>query len=643
MTPYSRRFPEIGLRLHFVPRISRRRFIAAVESHASWASRLDKEQLRSEARKLGDEMRRAGFTDALAARCFALIREAADRTLGQRHFDVQLIGGWALLHGLVAEMETGEGKTLTATLAAGAAALAGLPVHVITVNDYLASRDAALMAPIYQAIGLTVGVIVHGLDSDARRAAYAADVTYCSNKEVAFDYLRDRVVLGRGANRIQLELERVYAAHPRLDRLLQRGLFFGIVDEADSVLIDDARTPLILSGARPNGSWEQQICQTALSLASEMSLGRDFSIEGRDRSVVILPAGLEKLSALAKRIGGVWQRRRWREELLRQALTARHLFMRDKHYLVRGGRVQIIDEYAGRIMPDRSWERGLHQMIEVKEGCSPTKGVDALARISCQRFFRRYRWLAGMTGTAREVKRELWRVYGLATLRVPTHRPSKRRRLPNRIFGSQEEKWTAVVERVAELHASGRPILVGTRSLKASETLSGLLAANNLAHELLNARQDAEEARIIAKAGQKGRITVATNMAGRGTDIQLDAEALRLGGLHVIATELHDARRIDRQLFGRCGRQGDPGTCEAIVSLEDELVQVYLNGFWQMVGRCLIHRLVPLFPTGRERVLTLIFRMAQRSAERLHRRMRHDVLKFEEQLDSTLAFSGASD
>jgi preprotein translocase subunit SecA len=289
------------------------------------------------------------------------------------------------------------------------------------------------------------------------------------------------------------------------------------------------------------------------------------------------------------------------------------------------------------MMPDRSWEHGLQQMIEAKEGCPVTQRVEPLAKISYQRFFRRYLWLAGMTGTAREVKEELWNVYGLATSRIPTNRPTKRQRWPDRIYATQDEKWNAVVKRIAQIHALGRPILVGTRSVEASERLSRLLANDGLDHQLLNARQDAEEARIIAEAGRRRRITVATNMAGRGTDIRLAPEALGLGGLHVIATELHESRRIDRQLFGRCGRQGDAGTCEAIISLEDELAQVYSHRFLRMLGRYIAGRRLS------SRALVLTFQMAQRSAERLHLRMRRDLLEIDEQLDSALAFSGKSE
>jgi preprotein translocase subunit SecA len=567
------------------------------------------------------------------------VREAATRTLGQRHFDVQLIGGRVLLDGMVAEMATGEGKTLTATLAACTAALAGIPVHIVTVNDYLAARDAQWMGPIYDALGLSVATIVHGMDADARRAAYAADVTYCTNKEIAFDYLKDRIVLGREANRLQLQVERLYEERPRLKQLLLRGLHYAIVDEADSVLIDEAKTPLIISGAGGAETSEQETYQSALALAKEMEFGRDFVIEGRERVIRLLPAGLDRLAERAKAFGGVWVRRQWREELARQALSASHLFLKDKQYLVKDGKVQIIDEYTGRVMPDRSWEHGLHQMVEAKEGCVVTQRIDPLARISYQRFFRRYLRLAGMTGTAHEVAGELWSVYRLATVTVPTNRPLQRRGLPTRVYHSGDDKWRAIVGSIQEQQNGGRPVLIGTRSVAASEHLSRLLNTRGLDHQVLNARQDRQEAEIIARAGEQCRITVATNMAGRGTDIRLPQSSRNLGGLHVIATELHEARRIDRQLFGRCGRQGDPGSYQAIISLEDELVRIYAHRWWQKLSA-----LLPGLGDGANdwaRAVTLAW--AQRAAERLHYRMRRQLLKMDEQRDAALAFSGRSE
>ena len=616
-----------------------RSFVKTVSSHSKWAASLSQARLREEAAEIGAQLREHGFAGPLVAKAFSLVREAADRTTSKRHFDVQIIGGRMMLNGMVAEMETGEGKTLTATLPAATAALAGVPVHVITVNDYLTDRDAQWMGPIYRALGLTVGTIVHGLDPGARREAYGANVTYCTNKEVAFDYLKDRIVLGRDSDRTRLQVERLYEKRPRIDRLLLRGLHFGIIDEADSVLVDEARTPLIISGAESSEESERATCQTALNLASEMVRERDFIIDGHERSVRLLEPGLDYLEDAAAKLRGVWGRRHWREQLVKQALSAQHLYTDGKQYLVRDGKIQIIDEYTGRLMADRSWEHGLHQMIEVKEGCTMTQRTEPLARISYQRFFRRYLWLAGMTGTAREVAPELWSVYRLAARHVPTNRPSRRQNWPTRTYATNDEKWTAIADRIAQLHAQGRPVLVGTRSVQASEHLSELLKVRQLEHQLLNARQDLSEAMIVAEAGQLGRITVATNMAGRGTDITLGREVPALGGLHVIATELHEARRIDRQLFGRCGRQGDPGSCEAIISAEDELPTLHSHGIWKLLRRAAANPR-QVYPSA---LRALNLRVAQRSAERLHRRMRRDLLKIDEHLDSTLAFSGRSE
>lgn len=611
------------------------RLVRAVAAHDSALEGLGASAIRAAADDLRCRLRLEGFRADVVARSFALVRAVAGQTLGMRHFDVQLMGGWVLLHGMVAEMETGEGKTLTATLPACTVALTGFPVHVITVNDYLARRDAEWMGPIYQALGLTVGLITHGMAPEARRDAYTCDVTYCTNKEIAFDYLKDRIVLGRNPSRLHLQLERLSGEQVRLRQLLLRGLYYAIVDEADSVLVDEARTQLIISGGGDD-ALGQRVYQTALALAAQLEPERDFVIEGRERTVRLTVSGQEWLADLAQVHGGVWSGRRRREELVRQALTAQHLMLRDRHYLVKDGKVQIIDEYTGRLMAGRSWEHGLHQLIETKEGCALTSRHDPLARISYQRFFRRYLRLAGMTGTAREVRGELWSVYRLAVVSVPTNRPLRRRRHGDRIYPTAEAKWKAIVERIESNHQYGRPILVGTRSVAASEHLSRLLTAAGLSHEVLNARQDREEAEIIAQAGKPGRITVATNMAGRGTDIRLAPGVAELGGLHVIATEGHEARRIDRQLFGRCGRQGDPGSYEMIASLEDELIAVHVGNLWRWLGLATAR---PGYPVT-SWMGGLALRRAQRAAERLHSRMRRDLLKMDEHLESALAFSG---
>jgi preprotein translocase subunit SecA len=606
-----------------------------VEAHAVGLAEADDESLRARAAELAGELRERGYQDELVAQVFALVREQASRTLGKRHFDVQLMGGWVLLHGMVAEMETGEGKTLTATLAVCTAALAGVPVHVITVNDYLAQRDADALRPLYASLGLSVGVIVSGLDPQVRRAAYACDVTYCTNKEVAFDYLKDRIALGGRPSRLRLQLEELSGGAGRARRVIHRGLHYAIVDEADSVLVDEARTPLIISGAKGD-TGEEEVYRTALGVARELEAGVDFSIDTREREIELLPAGCERVRELAEPRGGVFRGRRRREQFVKQALVALHLFHRDQHYLVKDDKVQIVDEYTGRLMPDRSWEHGLHQLIEVKEDVPVSGRQDTLARISYQRFFRRYQRVAGMTGTALEVSAELWAIYGLAVATIPTNRPCQRKLLPEQVLVGIEEKWERVVARIGELYTAGRPVLVGTRSVAASEHLSELLDAAGLPHVVLNARQDREEAEIVASAGEPGRITVATNMAGRGTDIALAPGVEKLGGLHVLATERHDARRIDRQLFGRCGRQGDPGTAEAIVSLEDELCHVYGGG----VARWLAKIAGAAGARAGRFAGHLALAYSQATAGRLHSRMRRDLLKVDTQLDSMLAFSG---
>jgi preprotein translocase subunit SecA len=576
--------------------------------------------------ELRSRLRREGFTEELAGAAFAHVRAAAERVLGKRHFDVQLVGGWALLQGMVAEMETGEGKTLTATLAAATAALAGHAVHVITVNDYLAGRDAEEMRPLYEALGLSVGCIVHGMDSQARRAAYRCDVCYASNKEITFDYLRDRMVLG-GPPRPLGDLIDGLAGNARGEGLLLRGLQFAIVDEADSVLIDEARTPLILS-APGDATREEAAYREALRFATRLE-APDYVIE--DQQIELTDAGRERLRAMAEPLGGLWSGPRRRERLVGQALTALHMFERDKHYLVRDGKVQIIDEYTGRLMPDRSWEQGLHQLIEIKEDCKVTGQRETLARISYQRFFRRYLHLSGMTGTAAEVAGELWAVYRLRVARIPTNRPVRRVHLPDRVYGSAEDKWRDVVDAIARRHAAGQPVLVGTRSVAASEHLAALLEAAGLPFRLLNARQDKDEAEIVAQAGQPARITVATNMAGRGTDIKLAPGMAERGGLHVICTERHDSGRIDRQLFGRCGRQGDPGSCETILAAEDDLAVTYAPfAAARLAGRGRL----PRWAGG------LLFRYAQNRAEAAHSRARRALFGMDEQLGDLLAFSG---
>ncbi|HEX6692200.1 MAG TPA: preprotein translocase subunit SecA [Burkholderiales bacterium] len=581
----------------------------------------DLAQIRTRAVSLRPRLRKEGFSEALTGEAFALVRAAAGLTVGMRHFDVQLVGGWAMLNGMLAEMETGEGKTLTATLAAATAALAGHAVHVITVNDYLANRDAEVMRPVYEALGLSIACVVHGLEPQERRRRYACDITYCSNKELTFDYLRDRITLGGQPRPVADKIDAL-GGGKRGEALLLRGLQFALVDEADSVLVDEARTPLILS-APANRSGEEALYRQALEMARALKAA-DYVIE--DGQIELTAAGEAALAEAAQPLGGLWNGPRRRERLVKQALSALHLFEADKHYLVRDGKVQIIDENTGRLMPDRSWEQGLHQLIEIKEEVEVTGQRETLARISYQRFFRRYLHLAGMTGTGAEVAGELWSVYRLRVARIPTNRPVRRTYAADRVFATAEEKWHAVLEAIRRRHATGQPVLVGTRSVAASEHLAKLLDAAGLEYQLLNARQDENEAQIVARAGEPGRITVATNMAGRGTDIKLPPGIVELGGLHVICTERHDSGRIDRQLFGRCGRQGDPGSCETFVSVADELVTTHLKP---------AGRLAPPQWAGRA-----LIALAQWRAERAHSQARRDLLAADEQLGDQLAFSG---
>ena len=603
-----------------------------------WArvySTLDDARLADEGRRLGMEIRRTGYKRAVsAAPLFAVISEVAGRTLGKRHFDSQFIGGWALLKGMLPEMETGEGKTLTATLPAGVAALAGIPVHVICVNDYLTQRDAEEMGPLYQFFGLTVGCVTHELSSEERRAAYACDVTYCCNKEVVFDYLRDKLKLGRVTDSLRLQSECLYGQKAKEETLLLRGLHFAICDEADSLLVDEARTPLIISGTG-RGDEEENFLVEVLAVTRSLVEDKHYTIDRHENSIELTAAGEERVAEAGASLGSAWAGSIRRNDAVRKALTALYIFLPDVHYLVRDGKVQIIDEYTGRLMPDRSWERGIHQFIELKEGCEITRQLESLARITYQRFFRRYLHLCGMTGTAWEIRWELWMVYGLRVVKIPTNRPLIRTRLPGRVLPARDSKYRAIVQRVKDLTATGQPVLIGTPSLEASERLSAVFNEGEVAHRVLNAKNDREEASIVAEAGQAQAVTVATNMAGRGTDIKLGEGVRETGGLHVIVSESHDAGRIDRQLVGRCARQGDPGSFEFYYSVEDTLLVGNRTGlarwavkFWPVSA--------PLWAF----VIRSAIKHSQKRTERAHARIRHEVLRQDEKMDTLLSFSG---
>ena len=594
---------------------------------------LDDATLDARVKKLRMRVRRYGLTDRGLVEAFALIREVSRRTLGLYHYKVQVLGALALARGAVAEMETGEGKTLTATLAVGAAALAGIPAHVITVNDYLAKRDANTMRDLFDRLGLSLGVLEHGMQPEERRSAYACDILYTSNKEIAFDYLRDRVKLGGPPPNTRLKVRQFFAPHAVTDPLVMNGLHFAVVDEADSVLIDEARTPLILS-RETDAEAEKIWAHEALRLAGTLFEKRDFILHRRDRRVELTPLGKDTLEARAIDRGGIWENRIRREQSVRQALAVNHFYREGDQYIVSDGKVVIVDEYTGRVMEERSWNDGMHQLVEAKEGVEVTARKEVLARMTYQRFFRRYRRLSGMTGTASEVAAELSSVYRLAVVPIPTNVRNRRHKLRTRFFLRADTRWRVVAQRAGALASGGRPVLIGTRSVAASETAAAALDAAGVPHLLLNAKNDSEEAAIIAKAGQAGRVTIATNMAGRGVDIFLGDGVEERGGLHVILTERHDSKRIDRQLEGRTARRGEPGTSEMMLSLEDALIEM------TSAGQSIIAKLARLPGAPGRLAAACLFHVAQKRAERTHARARRILLDQDRRLSTLLSFSG---
>ena len=566
------------------------------------------------------------------ARVMACIGEACLRCFGFRPHPVQIAGAEVLLSGRLAEMNTGEGKTLVAAMAATAMSATGAAVHVVSTNDYLAKRDCEEMQPLFSYFGLSAGFVIGGMEDDERRPAYRHPICYVAGKELVFDYLKDRLA-GHGLlparvshlQQLGVELGEGHGRPPLLP-----ALHFAIVDEADSVLIDEARTPMILSREAP-GLHENELLRWAIAQARSLELGTHFRITVQ-RQVDLMPAALAACAPLPEGVARVWSSRSWREIILRQALSALHLFQLDQHYIIAEGKVQIVDESTGRVMADRSWEQGLHQLIEVKEELETTQGRDTLARMTFQRFFRRYYLLSGLTGTAAESAREMRRVYGLGVSRIPPNRPSRRQRLPDQLWSNNDARWQAVARDAQAAALRGQPVLVGTRSVEASERVVREFENLGLAHVVLNARQDAEEASIVAEAGQPSRITIATNMAGRGTDIKLTPVAREAGGLHVILTEFHESPRVDRQLFGRAGRQGDAGTARAIVCSADGIFKPLPA--WQRrllsAGRGLPQRWL----------LRWLVAHAQSRAEAQALRARMQTLKQDRELHRTLGFAG---
>ena len=543
--------------------------------------------------------------DTLLPEAFAVVREASVRTTGMRHFDVQLLGGVTLHEGKIAEMKTGEGKTLVATLPVYLNALEGKGVHLVTVNDYLAKRDSEWMGKIYNFLGLSVGLISHGLDFDERKAAYAADITYGTNNEFGFDYLRDNMV--------------IYA-----DQMVQRPLNYAIVDEVDSILIDEARTPLIISGP---GEKSTDLYYVLAKIVPKLKEGEDYTVDEKMHTVAPTEAGVAKAEK-ALNVRNLYENENMElSHHFNQALRAHALMHRDRDYVVKDGEVIIVDEFTGRLMFGRRYSDGLHQAIEAKEGVKIERESQTLATITFQNYFRMYNKLAGMTGTAKTEEQEFRKIYGLDVIVIPTHRPMVRTDHPDVIYKTKRGKYKAAVAEIAELHAKGQPVLVGTTSIAQSEDLSAMLKRQGIPHNVLNAKFHEMEAQIISQAGQRSAVTIATNMAGRGTDIVLGEGVPELGGLHIIGTERHESRRIDNQLRGRSGRQGDPGSSRFYLSLEDDLMRLFgAENISSLMDKLGMEEDEPI----EHSLITRSIEQAQKKVEAQHFNTRKNVLEYDD-------------
>ncbi|ACX51617.1 preprotein translocase, SecA subunit [Ammonifex degensii KC4] len=642
-----------------------RGMVARINELEPEVQKLSDEELAAKTQEFKERLAQGATLDDLLYEAFAVVRETARRVLGMRHFDVQLMGGIVLHQGRIAEMKTGEGKTLVATLPAYLNALTGRGVHIVTVNDYLARRDAEWMGQIYRFLGLSVGVIVHGLSTAERKKAYQSDIVYGTNNEFGFDYLRDNL-----------------AVDP--SELVQRELYYAIIDEVDSILIDEARTPLIISGpsAKPT-----DLYYTFARIAPRLIPGEDYTVDEKTRTVAVTESGVAKVEKWLKIDNLCDERNLELMHHLQQALKAHALMKRDRDYVVKDGQVIIVDEFTGRLMYGRRYSDGLHQAIEAKEGLKIERESQTLATITLQNYFRMYEKLAGMTGTAATEEEEFRKIYGMDVVVIPTHKPMIRQDLPDVVFKTEEAKFRAVVEEIARRHAKGQPVLVGTTSIEKSEILSRMLQKRGIPHNVLNAKHHEREAEIVAQAGRLGAVTIATNMAGRGTDILLggnpvflakeemrrrgyppeliaaateygppktpeEAEARRvfkeileektriteeerkkvvaLGGLHIIGTERHESRRIDNQLRGRCGRQGDPGSTQFFLSLEDDLLRLFGGEtIANLATRLGIDEDTPI----EHPLLTRAIESAQKRVEQRNFSLRKHVLEYDDVLN----------
>jgi preprotein translocase subunit SecA len=585
-------------------------------------------QLRRRLQELTWEARGGRPLSKLLVEVFAIVAETSRRTLTMQPYPVQVMAAIGLFHGQAVEMQTGEGKTLTATMPAVLRAILGKGCHIVTANDYLASRDAREMGCLYSALGLSCGCVLDQMDDEERKPAYDCDITYGTASQFGFDFLRDR--LKRGTHS-PYDDDNLQAGRSRGPAEVQRGHYCAIVDEADSVLIDDAVTPLLIGLSKENPLSALGLYEWSREMARHLQPTQDFIYERDKRRAVLTEGGCRRVLLTAKpaALDAVHIQRIY--EHVETALSAHVGLLKDTDYVIDQGEIVIVDESTGRKMPGRKWQRGLHQAVETKERLQITEETVHAAQITAQSYFRQYEHLSGMTGTAVPARREFRKVYRLPVTRIPTHRPCRRRGLPPRIFRTMQAKWEAIVEVIADMRARGRAVLIGTPSVAESEGLAALLEARGVPHQVLNARQDAEEAFIVSRAGQAGQVTIATNMAGRGTDILIDDTVRENGGLHVIATAMHTAARIDRQLVGRGARQGDPGSFQFFLSLEDSLLQVLPPRTQRLCGDSAQRGSHPEL----SRSWIKLFRRAQRRHERIHRKQRRRLLKSERERTRT--------
>ena len=599
--------------------------VEKTESYQSQMQQLTDEQLRDKTREYKKRLAEGETLDDLLPEAFATVREAAKRVLGMEHYRVQIIGGIILHQGRIAEMKTGEGKTLVSTLPAYLNALEGKGVHIVTVNDYLAKRDAEWMGKVHEFLGLTVGVVLNDMKPEERRAAYGCDITYVTNNELGFDYLRDNMVIYK-------------------EQLVQRDLHYCIIDEIDSVLIDEARTPLIISGQSGKSTKLYEVCdilaqqlergeashemtKMAAIMGEEVIETGDFVVNEKDKIVNLTEQGIKKVEKFFNIENLADPENLEIQHNIILALRAHNLMHKDQDYVVKDDEILIVDEFTGRIMPGRRYSDGLHQAIEAKEHVKVKRESKTLATITFQNFFNKFDKKAGMTGTALTEEKEFRDIYGMDVVEIPTNKPVARIDLQDAVYATKKEKFKAVVDAVKEAHEKGQPVLVGTITIETSELLSGMLKREGIPHTVLNAKFHEKEAEIVALAGQHGAVTIATNMAGRGTDIKLDDEAKAAGGLKIIGTERHESRRIDNQLRGRAGRQGDPGESQFFISLEDDLMRLFgserLMGVFNALG-------VPEGEQIQHKMLTSAIEKAQEKIEANNFGIRKNLLEYDQ-------------